>query len=92
MRFTLVFVLLLVVIVACTQAQNCRGKPRRLQCRGPKNEGRGGRGCNRNANPRMWYYNTRSRRCEEMRYLGCAGNNNRFCTRNECQRRCTRSG
>ncbi|XP_037931116.1 kunitz-type protease inhibitor 3-like [Teleopsis dalmanni] len=93
MRLSLLFVFLLVVMIAFARAENCRGKQRDnigFQCRGGKNEGRGGRGCSRNANRRMWYYNRVSGRCEPMRYLGCGGNNNRYCSKIRCENRCIR--
>ncbi|TMW42091.1 hypothetical protein DOY81_012829, partial [Sarcophaga bullata] len=39
---------------------------------------------------RMWFYDTSSRRCRDMQYLGCGGNANRFCTWLECIFRCSR--
>ncbi|XP_023296756.2 male accessory gland serine protease inhibitor-like [Lucilia cuprina] len=87
MKFLHILSLLLVALVAYTSAQRCVGRPRNPSCTGPRNVGRRGRGCT----PRtMWYYDARGRQCREMRYLGCAGNNNRWCTRAACEQRCRR--
>lgn len=56
-------------------------------CRGGRNVGRGGRGC---VPTNMWYYDARLRQCRQMRYLGCGGNTNRWCTRVACARNCGR--
>ncbi|TMW43351.1 hypothetical protein DOY81_011569 [Sarcophaga bullata] len=72
------------VLVAYTSAQ-CPGAPRRPNCLGGRNPGRGGRGCNQRT---MWYWNGRS--CEAFNYLGCGGNNNRWCSQAACNQRCRR--
>lgn len=35
-----------------------------------------------------WFYNTTSRQCEEFIYGGCGGNDNRFCSKEECDHIC----
>ncbi|XP_046811361.1 kunitz-type serine protease inhibitor A-like [Lucilia cuprina] len=85
MQFLHILSLLLLALVAYTSAQNCN--PNTTSCSGGRNVGRSGRGClARN----MWYYDARLRQCREMRYLGCGGNRNRWCTRIACVRRCHR--
>ncbi|KNC21924.1 hypothetical protein FF38_12133 [Lucilia cuprina] len=84
MQFLNIFTLLLVALVAYTSAQRCVG-PRAPSCAGPRNVGRGGRGCTART---MWHWDPSTRHCREMRYLGCGGNNNRWCTRSACEQRC----
>lgn len=35
-----------------------------------------------------WYYDRENEQCREFYYGGCLGNNNRYKTREECQRQC----
>nr|XP_016997448.1 PI-actitoxin-Axm2b [Drosophila takahashii] len=79
-----------VLYVSLTIAQErCVGRPRlRQNCIGGRNEGRGGGQCRASAMNEMWYYNQRSRRCIKMRYLGCGGNRNRYCSLRHCQSSC----
>ncbi|XP_037939067.1 kunitz-type serine protease inhibitor A-like [Teleopsis dalmanni] len=88
MKLTLIFLVLLVVFVAYLEAQNCRGKPRLHNCAGGGSIGRGGRRCRRNSNRYMWYFNSHSRQCVTLHYLGCGGNANRFCSKASCERSC----
>ncbi|XP_077192229.1 protease inhibitor 1-like isoform X4 [Paroedura picta] len=37
---------------------------------------------------RRWYFDWKTRRCEEFDYGGCRGNANNFKTRRECQLAC----
>ncbi|RUS81901.1 hypothetical protein EGW08_010328, partial [Elysia chlorotica] len=37
-----------------------------------------------------WFYNQRTRRCEQFTYLGCRGNANNFRSIDECQSRCVK--
>ena len=39
-----------------------------------------------------WGYNSTSKQCEHFTYGGCAGNDNRFTSEQECKRRCQNSG
>ncbi|XP_032598874.1 protease inhibitor carrapatin [Drosophila grimshawi] len=89
MKFILILACL-ALFVAHTQAQQCRGRllPNRKVCIGGRDEGRTGRGCERFTNPNMWWYDGSDRTCKRMMYRGCGGNNNRYCTRAECERRC----
>ena len=56
-------------------------------CLGGRNVGLGGRGCIQRI---MWYWNQRTMACEPMRYLGCRGSNNRWCTKVLCEQACRR--
>ncbi|KAH8415261.1 hypothetical protein KR222_003506 [Zaprionus bogoriensis] len=88
MKFLLLLACL-ALYVASSQAQRCRGNPSRKTCEGPRDEGhRSGRSCHRHSNGEMWYYDERSRSCQPMVYYGCGGNNNRYCTLQDCQARC----
>ncbi|KAI8121625.1 hypothetical protein FF38_06553 [Lucilia cuprina] len=87
MNFLHILSLLLVAFVASASAQLCPGSPLAPACAGSRNDGRGGRGC---VSRRMWYWDGRSRQCREMRYMGCGGNSNRWCSWAACQRRCRR--
>ncbi|XP_033165220.1 PI-actitoxin-Axm2b [Drosophila mauritiana] len=78
----------LYVSLACGQ-NRCDGRPRgRQNCDGGKHEGFGGRDCRRRAMDEMWYYNQRTGKCLKMKYLGCGGNQNRYCSLRHCQRSC----
>ncbi|XP_065369341.1 kunitz-type serine protease inhibitor homolog beta-bungarotoxin B1 chain, major component-like [Calliphora vicina] len=82
MKFLHILSLLLMALVAYTSAQRCNPT-----CFGNRDVGQGGRNCV----PRtMWHYDARIRQCREMRYLGCGGNNNLWCTRAACDRSCRR--
>ncbi|XP_037826508.1 kappaPI-actitoxin-Avd3c-like [Lucilia sericata] len=88
MKLLYILSFLLVALVTCCSAQNCRGTPANPSCVGGRNVGRGrGRRC-RPQN--VWYYDARTRRCQRMRYLGCRGNNNRWCNQAICEQRCRR--
>ncbi|KQS38498.1 PI-actitoxin-Axm2b [Drosophila erecta] len=78
---------LLYVSLACAQVR-CNGRPRGQNCVGRKNEGRGGGDCHRNAMDEMWYFNQRTGKCTKMKYLGCGGNKNRYCSLRHCQSSC----
>ncbi|EDW68800.1 kappaPI-actitoxin-Avd3c [Drosophila virilis] len=94
MKFVLILACL-ALFVAHSQAQvdDCPGSvygPRQ-SCAGGKNEGNSRtRQCRRYYNNNMWYYDSRSRSCKNMIYRGCAGNDNRYCTRQSCERKCVR--
>ncbi|KAM7343783.1 U-actitoxin-Avd3o-like [Cochliomyia hominivorax] len=87
MNFLHIFALFLVTLIAYTSAQGCRGAPANPSCAGGRNVGRRGRRCRASS---VWYYNTRNRRCERIRYLGCRGNNNRWCSQAACHQGCRR--
>ncbi|KAH8415272.1 hypothetical protein KR222_010100, partial [Zaprionus bogoriensis] len=94
MKFILLLACLALYVAATHGQRRCVGgiRPENSKvCTGGRNEGnRRGRTCGRNANNRMWYYDQRSRSCQRMRYLGCGGNRNRYCSLDECRRRCLR--
>ncbi|KAM7344426.1 chelonianin-like [Cochliomyia hominivorax] len=87
MKFLTISALFLVIFISYTtaQLQTCHGAPWRGMCAPPPNRGTGGRGCQRRV---MWYNDRAGRQCRSMIYLGCGGNNNRWCNRAECERRC----
>ncbi|XP_064546324.1 uncharacterized protein LOC135433950 [Drosophila montana] len=65
-------------------------RPNRQVCQGPKNEGNSNRRqCSNNANREMWWYDSSSGSCKKLAYKGCGGNNNRYCTRDACQAKCS---
>lgn len=35
-----------------------------------------------------WFYNIATKKCEQFIYGGCGGNENRFDTKDECEKRC----
>ncbi|KAH8027472.1 hypothetical protein HPB51_006078 [Rhipicephalus microplus] len=37
----------------------------------------------------MWWFNTKTGKCEEFVYGGCGGNGNRYETREECEETCS---
>ncbi|EDV95990.1 GH15460 [Drosophila grimshawi] len=39
-------------------------------------------------NPNMWWYDGSDRTCKPLNFRGCGGNRNRYCTREQCVRRC----
>ncbi|XP_030373276.1 male accessory gland serine protease inhibitor-like [Scaptodrosophila lebanonensis] len=86
--------LLLTICVAHIKAQPpvlCRGRPFFQVCTGGRDEGNAnGRLCGLTSQDPMWYYNSRQRTCIRMRYRGCGGNNNRYCTNADCLQRCRR--
>ncbi|XP_017042957.1 kunitz-type serine protease inhibitor tigerin-3-like [Drosophila ficusphila] len=88
MKFLLVLSCL-VLYVALTTAQSCRGLPRRQDCLNGKDEGvRHLPHCTSDPNNEMWWYSRVTNECLKMRYHGCGGNNNRYCTKLDCERRC----
>ncbi|KAH8288840.1 hypothetical protein KR054_010674 [Drosophila jambulina] len=89
MKFILILAcLVLYVSLTCAQ-DSCRGSPRNQTCIGGRDEGhRNGRNCRRSAMPEMWYFNRRTRDCVKMRYHGCGGNRNRYCSIRSCRRSC----
>lgn len=38
----------------------------------------------------MWYFDTKNKRCRQFYYGGCGGNDNRFTSEQDCERRCSR--
>ncbi|KAH8370958.1 hypothetical protein KR093_005678 [Drosophila rubida] len=80
----------LALYVAQIEAQRCLGLPLTQNCRNGRNSGYTGSDCRANANFNMWYYDRSSESCKSMSYLGCGGNNNRYCTKASCDRNCPR--
>ncbi|XP_065369239.1 male accessory gland serine protease inhibitor-like [Calliphora vicina] len=87
MKFLNILSLLLIALVAYTSAQRCPGSPSNPSCVGAHDGGRRGPRCTARA---MWHYSARLRQCHQILYLGCGGNNNRWCTRAACEQRCRR--
>ncbi|XP_017086239.1 mambaquaretin-1-like [Drosophila eugracilis] len=95
MKFLLILASL-ALYIALTSARECDGVPDKQNCNGGKNEGipaqlSRGPYCNPKPNPNMWYYNSATRKCEDMGYEGCYGNKNRYCTLQSCQAKCIRN-
>ncbi|KAM7342782.1 major allergen Ani s 1-like [Cochliomyia hominivorax] len=87
MKILQILSLLLVALVSLTSAQ-CRGGAPRPSCDGGVNVGhRRGRGCIPSG---IWAYDPRTRQCRRIAYLGCGGNQNRWCSQSICNRRCVR--
>ncbi|XP_017073669.2 PI-actitoxin-Axm2b [Drosophila eugracilis] len=86
----LVVLAFVVLYASLTVAQErCVGRPRNRQnCLGGKHEGHGGGECRRSAMHEMWYWDQGSRKCLKMKYLGCGGNRNRYCSLRHCQSSC----
>ena len=36
----------------------------------------------------MWYFNSQTHTCEKFNWGGCGGNDNKFATKDECEKRC----
>uniref|UniRef100_A0A914W5J1 BPTI/Kunitz inhibitor domain-containing protein n=1 Tax=Plectus sambesii TaxID=2011161 RepID=A0A914W5J1_9BILA len=51
-----------------------------------------GVGCNSQPLSTNWYYDVESGRCRSFRFLGCGGNDNRFPSKADCERRCVNGG
>ncbi|KAH8259427.1 hypothetical protein KR026_004132 [Drosophila bipectinata] len=92
MKFILVLSILVLYLAYTYAQEDCQGKPRlRQNCIRGKDEGHfNQRACRRNANANMWYFDERANECKKMRYHGCAGNRNRYCSLRHCNSRCRR--
>lgn len=44
--------------------------------------------CAENSNSEMWYYHLAKNKCFKLNYLGCGGNSNRFCLKEDCRTTC----
>lgn len=44
--------------------------------------------CRRQSNGQLWYYSLNGNECRPMRYYGCGGNGNRYCSKDDCERTC----
>ncbi|KAI8041109.1 hypothetical protein M5D96_005361 [Drosophila gunungcola] len=82
----------LTLYMSCTDAQStCVGRPINQVCTGNQDEGNSNtRWCGVTAMNEMWYWSSRTRKCEKMRYRGCGGNNNRYCSNRDCTLKCRR--
>ncbi|KAH8234870.1 hypothetical protein KR032_004630 [Drosophila birchii] len=81
----------LTLYVAYTSGQDfCLGRPVIQVCQGGRDEGNANLWTCHARNQEMWFYNSRTRSCNKMRYRGCGGNNNRYCSDNHCRRVCRR--
>ncbi|KAH8379196.1 hypothetical protein KR009_003573 [Drosophila setifemur] len=92
MKLFLVLFFLAIYVANFTDAQDrCLGRPVFQRCTGGRDSGNNnGRHCIVSAMTEMWFYDSRGRNCHAMRYLGCGGNGNRYCSKNECLRNCRR--
>ncbi|XP_034482596.1 kunitz-type U15-theraphotoxin-Hs1g-like [Drosophila innubila] len=86
----MLFILILILSIAYAQDfDGCAGCPDDQSCDGGKNIGHADlEGCSLNANNEMWYYSGNS--CNKMKYLGCGGNRNRYCSKFHCVILCAR--
>ncbi|KAH8302396.1 hypothetical protein KR044_005928 [Drosophila immigrans] len=79
----------LVIYIFHTLANNCQGLARKPGCNETMDVGHSKLPrCLWNVNKAMWYYNKSRRGCRRLKYLGCGGNSNRFCTLNDCVKKC----
>ncbi|XP_054733760.1 kunitz-type serine protease inhibitor homolog alpha-dendrotoxin-like [Anastrepha obliqua] len=78
-------ILVILATLAAAQDPSCPGRPPNQLCLKPKNAGTTGRGCRPS---QMWYFNERTQTCERLKYLGCGGNENRYCTYDGCINTC----
>ncbi|XP_026847612.1 kappaPI-actitoxin-Avd3d-like [Drosophila persimilis] len=91
MKFILVLACLALYVAYTSAQDNCIGRPVFQVCTGGRDEGHNrSRRCAARFMREMWWYNTRARDCQKMRYLGCGGNNNRYCSLDSCRRKCRR--
>ncbi|KAM8709462.1 hypothetical protein ACLKA7_016293 [Drosophila subpalustris] len=88
MKLVLIFVFL-AIYVANTQAVNCRGRPLQQSCDDVKDKGHSNLvRCKANSNNRMWYYDKSKHGCRFLNFGGCGGNNNRYCSKADCDSKC----
>ncbi|XP_017085295.1 papilin [Drosophila eugracilis] len=79
-------VMVLYLLVDLTSVTGCKGKPRTPKCSGAADGGNNRkRKCKKSANNNMWHYNEVTKNCTKINYLGCAGNDNRWCTQILCE-------
>ncbi|XP_017010806.1 tissue factor pathway inhibitor [Drosophila takahashii] len=86
---TLIFITAVMVLylwVDVSGVVRCKGKPGAPKCNGTFDSGNNRRRkCKDSANKNMWHYNTMTRNCTKINYLGCGGNDNRWCTKVLCE-------
>ncbi|XP_037722406.1 U-actitoxin-Avd3l-like [Drosophila subpulchrella] len=86
---TLILIAVLMVFyltVDVTGVARCKGKPGTSKCIGNLDGGNNRkRKCKKSANKDMWHYNAVTKNCTKINYLGCGGNDNRWCTKVLCE-------
>ncbi|KAM7346249.1 mambaquaretin-9-like [Cochliomyia hominivorax] len=87
MKLLTICVLLFVIFIKYSSAQwqRCHGKLWIASCIGPAHRGHQGPICQGRL---MWYYDRNMEDCRPVQYMGCGGNSNRWCSKNECEQRC----
>nr|XP_036671847.1 tissue factor pathway inhibitor [Drosophila suzukii] len=79
-------VMVFYLTVDVTGAARCKGKPGTSKCIGNPDGGNNRkRKCKKSANKDMWHYNAVTKNCTKINYLGCGGNDNRWCTKVLCE-------
>ncbi|XP_033161249.1 protease inhibitor carrapatin [Drosophila mauritiana] len=84
-------ILIAVVMTVClfanvTGVTRCKGKPKDSKCAGNLDGGNNRKSkCKKSANKNMWHYNALTKNCTQLNYLGCGGNDNRWCTKALCE-------
>ncbi|KQS44157.1 BPTI/Kunitz domain-containing protein 5 [Drosophila erecta] len=84
-------ILIAVVMAVClfadvTGVTRCKGKPKKSKCAGNLDGGNNRKSkCKKSANTNMWHYNALTKNCTKINYLGCGGNDNRWCTKVLCE-------
>ncbi|KNC21923.1 hypothetical protein FF38_12134 [Lucilia cuprina] len=79
--------LIVVLFATYSSGQRCLGGPVTSVCAGDPNIGQTGANCVARI---LWFYNTAIRQCRRMLYLGCGGNDNRWCSYIDCKLGCRR--
>nr|XP_043065977.1 kunitz-type U15-theraphotoxin-Hs1g-like [Drosophila bipectinata] len=85
--FILIFLALLANYIFAKEY--CLGRPIFQVCSGKGDPGtKIGITCKLRATKEMWYYVSTKKTCQKMNYLGCGGNNNRYCSKDQCLQNC----
>ncbi|XP_044313673.1 kunitz-type serine protease inhibitor homolog beta-bungarotoxin B5-B chain [Drosophila rhopaloa] len=85
-RATLILISAVMVVYFVVVVAGCKGKPGSPKCVGAPDGGNNRkRKCKKSANNDMWNYNAVTKNCTKINYLGCGGNDNRWCTKVLCE-------
>ncbi|XP_013117313.1 kunitz-type serine protease inhibitor conotoxin Cal9.1c-like [Stomoxys calcitrans] len=84
MKVVILALFLLACMVSMIQG-GCLGRPKTPSCDEVLDEGHDVEGGYAH---RMWFFNAESGLCEQMHYKGAGGNNNRWCSKGDCDHHC----